>query len=73
MKNIFITLSIAAVLFAACTGKREHDHNDGTHEHSDGSTYQNHETDTVKQEEFTAPIDTIKIETEHNHEHPHKH
>lgn len=71
-------MSIAAILLAACSGnqKKEHDHNDGTHQHADGSTHQNHKADTVKQEEFTATSDTSlnKTEKEHSHEgHEHSH
>ncbi|HKR05161.1 MAG TPA: hypothetical protein VJY62_11060 [Bacteroidia bacterium] len=82
MKKSFISLSIAAFLFAACSGNqnKEHDHNDGTHTHEDGSVHQNNEEDTAKQEEFTVPADTSskmdesKKEHSHDgHEHPHKH
>jgi PBP1b-binding outer membrane lipoprotein LpoB len=86
MKKLFISMSIAAIFFAGCSGNKteEHNHNDGTHQHDDGSVHQNHEDDTaVKQEEFTAPVDTAsqKEEAKHEHthdekdehEHPHKH
>ena len=69
MKKLFISLSIAAFLFAACSGNK-HDHNDGTHTHDDGSVHQNHQ-DTIKQEEFAAPADTSHKHDDHEHPHTH--
>lgn len=85
MKNIFISMTIAAILFVGCSGNKtkENIQNDGRHQHDDGLAHQNHEEDTVlKQEEFTEPVDTTsqkeaKHEHTHNgkdgHEHPHNH
>ena len=82
MKKSFISILIVALMFAACNGNqsKEHNHDDGTHKHDDGSVHQNHEADSVKQEEFTVPNDTSskqeKYQKEHSHqehEHPHKH
>jgi hypothetical protein len=82
MKISIITLSIAILLLSACLGnqKKVHDHSDGTHQHDEGSIHQNHEADTVKQEEFTTLADTSmsrtaleKEQTHEGHEHPHNH
>ena len=82
MKKVFFTLSLATFLLSACSDNqnKEQKLNDGTHQHEDGSVHQNHEEDTIKQEEFNAPIDTsiseevqVKGHTHEGHEHPHKH
>lgn len=61
MKNLFISMSIAAILFAGCSGNqsKEQEQRKDVHIHDDGSVHENHEEDTaVKQEEFTAPVDS---------------
>ena len=78
MKILFILVSIAIALLPACTGKKtnENTHDHETHQHDDGSVHQNHQTDTLKQEEFTVPVDSSlkKTEKEHSHEeHDHTH
>ena len=86
MKNLFITISIAALLFAGCSGNqtKEQEQSKDVHVHEDGTVHQNHEEDTtVMQEEFIAPVDSAsqKAEPKHEHtpdtsdghEHPHKH
>ncbi len=74
MKKIFLSITILAFMFAGCSDNqtKEHDHNDGTHIHDDGSVHQNHDEDsTNKQEEFTAPVDTASQKADSIHEHNH--
>ena len=71
MKKILLSGVISAFLFAGCSENqtKEHDHNDGTHEHNEGETHQH--SDTLKhneQEEFTVGEDTVKT---HDHDHNH--
>ncbi len=73
MKKIISVFIIYTFLFAGCSGNqtKEHDHNDGTHEHNKGEA--NQHSDTVKhneQEEFSVGTDTAKI---HDHNDGHKH
>jgi len=80
MKRSIIILSIAIILFAGCTDKKEDDHS-AIHQHDDGSVHQNHEEkNEIKQEEFIVPVDTAlqKVDSMHEHTHdehghPHKH
>jgi hypothetical protein len=72
MKKLFISLSIAALLFAGCSGNKtkESEEKSGTHTHDDGTVHEAHEKDSAKQEEFTAPADTAS----HSHDgHEHQH
>ena len=82
MKKLFISTAISAFLIAGCSGNqtKEQEHNKDVHTHDDGSVHQNHEEDTTKQEEFTAPANTpsqkAEPEKEHTHdgkEHSHPH
>ena len=81
MKNYFIYMSIIFWLAAGCSSNqnKEHDHQDGTHTHEDGSVHKDHVADTTKQEEFVVPADSTsekeKSTDEHSHdghEHPHR-
>lgn len=78
MKNSILVLAIASLLVAGCDNKNTEDHahdadgnhmeNEGTHQHEDGAVHEDHEE--VKQEEFTAPVDSAsKATDEHGHEH----
>ncbi len=76
MKQLLICIA-SIILFAGCPSdkSKEHKHDNGTHQHDDGSIHQNHEEDTTKQEEFIVPADTLN-KKEHNHDghdHPHTH
>jgi hypothetical protein len=81
MKKSLIYLSLIAFLFAACSGNqpKEHDHNDGTHQHDAGSVHADHSDSAAKQKEFTVPADSTSQKkeaeehTHEGHEHPHKH
>ncbi len=72
MKNFFAPLIFSACLLAACSGNqpKEQEHSEDTHVHDDGTVHDNHEADSVTQEEFTAPVDSTSKETgkEHTHE-----
>ena len=76
MKKIFFLSAISIFLLSGCSGNqtKEHDHNDGTHEHNEGEAHQH--SDTVKhneQKEFTVGEDTVKT-NDHNHsDSSHKH
>jgi hypothetical protein len=77
MKKLFIQVSAAAFLFAACSGGQ--DSKDGTHTHEDGTMHEHHNADSGKQEEFTVPADSsdagdsLKEHSHDGHEHPHTH
>ncbi len=75
MKNSMIILSIAALLFAGCAGNqtKEHEQNDASHKHDDGSVHQNHEEESaIKQEEFTVPVDNTSQKADSMHKHTHE-
>jgi hypothetical protein len=73
MKKLLLSMAFVGILFTACNGKKTeehgHDHTDGTHQHEDGQEYQNHETDTVTQEEFTVGKDSATTKAAHDHQH----
>jgi outer membrane biogenesis lipoprotein LolB len=77
MKKIILLSAITTFLLAGCSGNqtKEHDHNDGTHEHNEGETHQH--SDTLKhneQQEFTVGEDTVKThEHDQNDKDGHKH
>ena len=72
MKKSILILSVAALLFAGCSGDQKKENDNATHQHDDGSVHQNHKEDNViKQEEFTAPVDTASLKDERKHEHTH--
>ena len=84
MKKTFISLSIAAILFAGCNSNqsKEHKEQEGIHVHEDGSLHEHHQDTTLQQEEFTVSSDTaVLIDKPHSHshdsggthEHPHQH
>lgn len=86
MKKPIVTIAIAALLFAGCSGNqtKEQESSEDVHVHDDGSVHEDHKEDsTTRQEEFTVPVDTTsqKDEPKHDHthdgqdeqEHPHKH
>ncbi|MDI1324391.1 MAG: hypothetical protein PSV36_16705 [Algoriphagus sp.] len=78
MKNSILLFAIASLLVAGCGNKNTEDHahdaegnhvEEGTHQHEDGAVHEDH-TDSVTQEEFTAPADSAaKAAAEHGHEH----
>ena len=70
MKKALLIISSIA-LFVACNDNntKEHTHEEGTHQHEDGSVHQNHVDTTVKQEEFNAPHDSLSKEKEQKHDH----
>jgi hypothetical protein len=75
MKITVLSVTISVFLFGGCSENqtKEHDHNDGTHEHNEGDPHQH--SDTVKhneQEEFTVGEDTAH-QHDHNHNDSHKH
>jgi major membrane immunogen (membrane-anchored lipoprotein) len=73
MKKLLLSMAVVALLFTACNGKKTdehgHDHTDGTHEHADGETHDNHADETVSQEEFTISNDSVAAKDTHDHEH----
>jgi hypothetical protein len=73
MKKLLFSMAIAGMLFSACNSKKNeehgHDHTDGTHQHADDKEHQNHVTDTVSQEEFTAETDSVATQEAHDHQH----
>ncbi|WP_320815039.1 hypothetical protein [Flavobacterium sp.] len=73
MKKLLLSMAVVAMLFTACNGKKTdehgHDHTNGTHEHADGETHENHSDETIDQEEFTVTSDSIVKEDVHGHEH----
>ena len=86
MRNIFISMAIAAILLAGCSRNqtKEQEPSKDVHVHEDGTVHQNHEEDTVvTQEEFIVPVDSAsqieEIKHKHTHDqndghkHPHKH
>ncbi len=75
MKKIFLSITILAFMFAGCSDNqtKEHDHNDGTHEHHDEGVHEHSDTSNHHgQEEFTVGEDTLKSH-DHNHNDGHKH
>jgi ABC-type nickel/cobalt efflux system permease component RcnA len=72
-KKLLLSMAVVAMLFTACNGKKTdehgHDHTDGTHEHADGATHENHADETVSQEEFTVGKDSVTSEEAHGHQH----
>jgi hypothetical protein len=73
MKKLLLSMAVVAMLFTACNGKKTdehgHDHTDGTHQHADGETHENHADETVSQEEFTVSNDSVAAKVAHDHEH----
>ena len=66
MKKTAIALAALLFLLASCGQKSE----EGTHTHDDGTTHEDHATDTTQQE-FNA-ADTIQHshdDADHDHEH----
>ena len=74
MKRILIAISVMIITLFACSEQKSNQENDchGTHQHDDGMVHQNHENDSVKQEEFTVPADTSNGNTEQSKEHTHE-
>ncbi len=74
MKKLLLSIAVAGMLFTACNGKKtEAQGQDGVHQHADGEEHQNHETDTVVQEEFTVGKDSVVPQEAHEHETGEKH
>ncbi len=74
MKKLLLSIAVTGMLFTACNGKKtEQQGQDGVHQHTDGEEHQNHETDTIVQEEFTVVKDSVAPKELHNHETGEKH
>ena len=58
-------MAVLGILFTACNGKKTEEHG----QHEDGQEHQNHETDTVSQEEFTVGKDSATTKAAHDHQH----
>jgi hypothetical protein len=74
MKKNMLAMAVAIGLFAAsCTNEKKAE---GTHQHEDGSTHDDHDhtaVDTTKQEAFK--VDSVNADTTHVHDEskPHTH
>jgi hypothetical protein len=76
MKHALIACIIALSLFASCSGNdSQHDHNNGTHTHDDGTVHKNHDENSTTQEEFivTDSTQTHHADSSHSHDHTHPH
>ena len=74
MKKLLLSIAVAGMLFTACNGKKTGAQGqDGVHQHADGEEHQNHETETVAQEEFTVGKDSVAPQEAHDHETGEKH
>lgn len=74
MKKLLLSIAVAGMLFTACNGKKtEAQGQDGVHQHADGEEHQNHETETVVQEEFTVGKDSVAPQEVHDHTTEEKH
>lgn len=82
MKNSFIAMSITPIMFAACSNNQTKalDHQEGAHQHEDGTTHKDYEeNEQPKQEHFKVSdsinksVDTNQQHTHNGHDHTYKH
>lgn len=78
MKKLLFFLTISSCLIFSCNKKEsEHSHEEGSHQHADGSTHADHADSTAAQEEFTVGSDSTanasadSASKEKTHSHPH--